>query len=313
MDIHFDPSKGDFGLELSLGPLTEHPAEMFQSLAGIIRAFDEIDREFAHGIDAALDPRLVLQSIEIGSLQTWFTSSLHSIPDEILKDGDWKKVIGFFLVKVKHKMIKWLEGKETINSADEIEDLRKQITELQNEVDRMRTIPLLTPVPLSVVVAAVKKLSVALTPLPPDQSIVFVSAEGSLEINRSFAVTDEQIEDILTKNVTTELIQMSLTIKKPDYLGASMWDLIDRGHTVKAKIVDEQWLKQFHQRNVPLLPGDALSADVRIDSHFDEKGHPFETKYIVEKVHEVVRTSEEQLELFEKDGDDAHVHETTQD
>lgn len=313
MDILFDPSKGDFGLELSLGPRSENPADMFQSLADLIHAFDGIDREFAHTIDAALDPRLVLQTLEIGSLRTWLASSIRSIPDEVLKDGDWKKIVGFFLVKAKHKMIQWLEGKETIKSADEIEDLRKQITELKNEVERLRQLPAEAPIPVTVIVMAVKKISVALAPLPSGQSIAYVSSEGSLEINRSFAVTDEQIEEIRTKTFKTERTRMALTVKKPDYLGKSMWDVIAHGHTVKAKIIDERWLETFHQRQVALLPGDALSADVRIDAHFDEEGRIFETKHTVEKVHEVVKINGEQLELFKNEGDDTHADKATQD
>lgn len=313
MDILFDPSKGDFGLELSLGPRTENPADMFQSLAGLIRAFAEIDREFAHTIDRALDPRLVLQTIEIGSLRTWLASSLRSVPDEVLKDGDWKKAIGFFLVKAKHKIIQWLEGKETIESPAEIEDLRMQITELKNEVERLRQLPVETPTPVNVIVAAVKNISVALAPLPSGQSIAYVSSEGSLEINRSFAVTDEQIEKILTKTFKTERTRMVLTVKKPDYLGKSMWDVIAQGHTVKAKIIDEHWLETFHQRQIALLPGDALSGDVRIDAHFDEEGRIFETKHTVEKVHEVVKINGEQLELFNDEGDNAHADEATED
>lgn len=307
MDILFDPGKGDFGLGLSLGPRTENPADMFQSLGGLIRVFDEIDRELAHTIDAALDPRLVLQTIEIGSLRTWLASSLRSIPDEVLKDGDWKKIVGFFLVKAKHKMIQWLEGKETIKSADEIEDLRKQITELKNEVERLRQLPIEAPIPVTVIVTAVKKISVALAPLPSGQSIAYVSSEGSLEINRSFAVTDEQIEEILTKKFKTERTRMALTVKKPDYLGKSMWDMIAQGHPVKAKIIDEHWLETFHQRQVALLPGDALSADVRIDAHFDEEGRIFETKHTVEKVHEIVKINGEQLEIFKDEGEGDHV------
>lgn len=303
MDILFDPDKGDFGLELFLGPRTENPADVFQSLAGLIRAFGEIDRDFAQSIDTALTPRLVLQTIEIGSLRTWLASSLRSVPDDVLKEGDWKVIVGFFLVKAKHKLIQWLEGKKTITSADEIEDLRRLITDLKNEVEGLRQLPAKSPIPISVIVMAVKKVSVALYPLPSAQSVTYVSAEGSLEINRSFAVTDKQIEEILTKTFRTERTRMALTVKKPDYLGTSMWDVIARGHTVRAKITDQQWLDQFHQRHVALLPGDALSADVRIDAHFDEEGLAFETKYTVEQVHDVVRASEEQLDLFPPEGD----------
>jgi hypothetical protein len=313
MDIVFDPNKVDFGLELSLGPRTENPADMFQSLAGLIRAFDEIDREFAHSIDAALDPRLVLQTLEVGSLRTWFISVLRAVPDEALKELDWKKVIGALLVKAKYRTIRWLEGKNTITNAGEIEELRKEITQLKNEVERLRRLPVETPLPLSVVVTAVKKVSLALMPLPSGQSIAFVTSEGSLEINRSFAVTDEQIEEILTHTFKTERTRMQLTVKKPDLLGASMWDVVAQGHAVKAKIVDEQWLELFHERHIALLPGDALSADVRIDAHFDEEGQVFETKYTVEKVHGVEKTSGEQLELFRTDGDEAHSDEETKD
>ncbi len=76
-----------------------------------------------------------------------------------------------------------------------------------------------------------------------------------------------------------------------------MWEVITKGHTVRTKIVDNDWLDIFHDRQVALLPGDALSADVRIDTHLDEDDQPFDTKYTVEKIHQITKADREQLEL----------------
>ena len=236
-----------------------------------------------------------------GSLKVWFATALRAIPDEGLKNLDWKKAIGALLVKVKYKTIEWLEGKPTIRDVSEIEELRNEILRLKHEVERLRQMPIETSLQLSVVVNIVQRISISLASIPDDQNVTFASPEGTLRVNTAFSVSDEQLREILVRTHRVHRVHVPLVVKRPDYLGVSMWDVIESGHSVKAKIIDQDWLERFHNREVSLLPGDALMAGLRIDAYFDEEGNVFETKYTVEKIEEVVKFNSVQLEMLAND------------
>jgi len=80
-------------------------------------------------------------------------------------------------------------------------------------------------------------------------------------------------------------------VKKPDYLGNSMWEFRLDDHPIEAKILDEAWLERFRRGHVPLRPGDALDADVRSELFRGFEGNVVVTRYFVQRVHGIVRGS----------------------
>ena len=49
----------------------------------------------------------ILEDLRKGSIKGWFKNVLEKIPDEGLKDLNWKKVVGHYLVKGKYLIIKF--------------------------------------------------------------------------------------------------------------------------------------------------------------------------------------------------------------
>lgn len=72
----FDPSRGDFAVQVPVVYGTDNPAQVFESVAALIHTFQDTDRDFAQSIDAGLFPYLQLRDIEVGSLRAWFVSVL---------------------------------------------------------------------------------------------------------------------------------------------------------------------------------------------------------------------------------------------
>ncbi len=94
----------DFGIEVDFTPNTEDPTRVYRAMTGIIQSCEFIDRQFAALFGAGVRSVLLLESIEAGSITTWLRTIIESVDEDALKSGDYKKVIGTYLVKVKGGM-----------------------------------------------------------------------------------------------------------------------------------------------------------------------------------------------------------------
>jgi hypothetical protein len=74
---------------------------------------------------------------------------------------------------------------------------------------------------------------------------------------------------------------MTLLIKKPDYLGNSMWEFQLGGRAEEAKMGDKDWLDRFRANQFTLRPGDALRAVVRTDVAKGSEGQEVGVHYSV--------------------------------
>jgi hypothetical protein len=61
----------------------------------------------------------------------------------------------------------------------------------------------------------------------------------------------------------SSLDPMILKVKKPDFIGDSMWDFIWDGRTLSMKIHHQEWLHSFRNGDILLRPGDSLRAKVK--------------------------------------------------
>ena len=67
-----------------------------------------------------------------------------------------------------------------------------------------------------------------------------------------------------------------------------MWDFRHADRTIRAKILDSDWLQRFQNRNEMVRPGDAIRADVKIDALYDYDREVVAVHYLIEKVYEVI-------------------------
>ena len=88
-------------------------------------------------------------------------------------------------------------------------------------------------------------------------------------------------------------------IKQVDFMSESMWKLHD-GVSINAKILDEQWLKKFHAREYPIVPGVAMKARMRRTLFFGKDGLPVDnmTRYEVVEVLEIINPNDSQEEML---------------
>ena len=300
MVLEIDPSKGDFGIRLSVLKHSHRPGDTFLAMSHFVNAIEHMDRQFSRSIDRSLRPELLLESIEEGSLVAWFVTVLKAIPDEAIKELNWKKVIGTFLVAAKYRLLAWLGERESITDIAELEAVRNSIEELKQESLQEQWLLESLPLTKAELVQLILHITRTLSALPPNQRIQFISQHGETEINREFRLTDDQAAELLAATQHVQSLRMALKVRKPDYLGTSTWEFIHNSRAIKARIADLNWIDEFQHRKAQLLPGDALLVDVKINVLQDAEGNEFESKYVIERVVEVVTSdAAEQMEFFE--------------
>jgi hypothetical protein len=126
--------------------------------------------------------------------------------------------------------------------------------------------------------------------LSPKDKVKLITHEGCESVDTKFQLAFEAIEDLLTTRTERNRTTLTLLIKKPDLLGASMWEVLRHGDKARpAKIEDERWLERFRNREIDLRPGDAILAKVEVVTRFGENDAILDVKYNVFHVEAVIQ------------------------
>jgi hypothetical protein len=217
-------TEGDlFGIEIRFKPHSEAPSRIFRAMSGLIESFEHTDRLLSRSITSRIRPILTLEDVEAGSIITWLKNALESVDDEALKSGDVKKLIGTYLVLGKKILIDYCNKRTTIGSRAEIEELQAELLSVAIETNVLR-IPTYRPPPPFEIVTAMRMIAESTDPLREGDEVQYRSMAGDSELNLSFHVAPSDLEELLVKEQMTSSAPMILRIKKPDFLGESMWE-----------------------------------------------------------------------------------------
>ena len=225
----------DYCIKIDYQKGTENPERVFDTMSGLILAFKEFDRNLARIISVDLKPTIILEEITTGSLKTRIASILKEIDDAALKELNWKKLAGRFLVKGKYKLIEFLENKKTIESLDEIDQFNEELLALAREVDILY-LPSYSPIPGILLLENIKKVSEAVSPLMTGDLATIIAEQGEISINKQFNLPTEKIETLLTEQIVKSRREIVLKVKKPDFLGKSKWEMKIGSKAIPVKI-----------------------------------------------------------------------------
>jgi len=271
----------------------EGPASrVFAASHEFIRACEQLDRELVTSIDASIETVMVLEDVESRSLKVWLRNTLRAVDDQALKDIDWRPLVGGYLVQAKYIILRWMDGNEAPRSLSELgREIQKTATE--NDV---RHIPDYAPVSPSALIDAIRGFERVKGHLVEgDEASMFMPDGNNIDFNLSTRLDVDEIEDMATKEVKVHSVSpIVMVVRKPDYLGTSMWDLRHDKRALSVKIEDDKWLREFQNRRVDVRPGHALRCAIRIETMYDYDNKPINKKYYVEKVMEVVENQYEQ-------------------
>lgn len=294
-----ETTKASFCIEISYRKESEKPSRVFRSMSELIDSCQEIDRSLVTSIDVNIEPVLILEDIETSSIRVWLRNLLKLIPDDAAYNLDWKPIVGQYLLKAKWAMINFLEKKTTISNVDEIKPLEDEIYKLA-EKTKVRWMPAYTRISPRQLLDGMQKLSQSLSYLTEGDTAKYIMPdEPEAEFNITFSIAPENIEDLLAKETLTSESEMILKVKKPDYLGESMWDMRHGTSIIQVRILDKNWLDKFQARRIDLRPGDSIRAKVQISNKYDADGELISTRYNAVEILEIIQApNHEQLDLF---------------
>jgi hypothetical protein len=291
-----DPASS-FEIKIDFEKHSERPSRVFETMAKMIESFHVIDNDLLVPFDVRAEPFLILEDIQTGSLRAILTTMLRSVDDEALKSGDWKKLVGDYLLKAKYRLVSFIENKKQITERSEVEKLESDIQVLAVETN-VKRLPSYKPVPLGLLLRDIGEITTALEPLKPTDVAKFIAKQKEIQFNQSFQYHRDSVEALLTKEIKTTKAAETLKVKKPDYLGESMWEFRYRNRIIYVKIEDHDWLLNFQSRKIDVRPGDALSVVLQTDVSYGFRGEEVAVHYRVLKVEKVIPASPEQEDLL---------------
>lgn len=294
------PPDADFAFYIDFKKGEGPASRVFSATHDFIKACERLDRELVNSIDANIETVMVLEDIEAASLKTWFHNVLRATDDQALKDLDWKPQVGKYLVRAKYVVMRWVDNEE---APRDLVALGREIQSLAAETD-VRHLPDYSPPNPTALINAVKDFQGVKEHLVEgDRASIIGPDDEKVDFNLSVRFDIEDIEALAVRETQSHTVpSMVMIVKKPDYLGTSMWDLRHGRGSISARIEDEEWLAQFQSRRADVRPGDALRCQVRIELLYGHDNELLAQKYYIERVHEVLENQFEQARLFEDDG-----------
>lgn len=278
----------DFCITIDFDKKSENPSRVFQTMTELIHTFQKFDSNLIKGIDTQLEPVILLEDVEIGSLKTWLSSIIRGIPDEAIKDGDWKKIIGYYLLKSKYIVLNRIEDRVDITDAKVIEDIQYELVKEARKTD-IKMMPHYEPLQIPKLIRSIEDINNALSYLNANDKAYFETKDNDkATFNLSLDFSPEKIEDLLTKEKISNESTIILKIKKPDYLGSSMWEFRHNNKTIPAKILHESWLIQFQQRKIDIRPGDSIKAKINTIIKYGHDNNAIGIAYEVLEIIEVL-------------------------
>jgi hypothetical protein len=295
------PAAADFAIYIDFDRGAERPQRIFQAVDGLISAFQRLDRVLAGSVNSSIEPVLVLEDIEAGSLKVWLRDKLILADDQALLTLDWKPLVGKYLVAAKYAFVRWVNDEEERGRPGSLAELRRHFMTLARDTDVQRLGAYGVPSAADILGSAAD-VAGALSRLAPEDRAEFISDQGSAAFNLELDWGDVNLEDLAVREeITMPPSPMILAVRRPDYLGEAQWEFRWGKRTIRAKFTDQAWLRQFQSRSVDVRPGDALRCMAVQQVRYGYDNEVISETFTVERVVEVLENQYRQEELFDPD------------
>lgn len=237
--------------------------EAFNQILRFYEVLNDFDRAIVRNIGQNLLTTYEIEDVEFSSIKTKLAQALKAIPDDLIKDFQVKKAIGYLLIKVKYWFIKLLADEKDISSKEQIEKVTDKInTEIKQLGDTYQI--MVTQINNYTVLNSIDDLAKEANNLKEKELLEYKSKVGNTYISKGVNLNKPKILSELGQttivNETTEILK----IKKVDMLSEEpKWDFLQGKRNLSAKMLDRQWLDDFHNRQVIIKPEDALMVTLR--------------------------------------------------
>jgi hypothetical protein len=286
-----------FALAIDYERNSLRPARVFRAMTRMIEAVEALDRSLIGTFPIRVESVLLLEDVRMGSVRTVLRSVLKGVDDEAIHDVAWRETLGGFLLRGKHAIFQWIEGREQVEDRESVQALSREIVRLAEGTGVLR-LPVYVPPPMPALLKDIAGLSKALSHLGHNDLATYEASGAISRINKKFRMDEEQTGALLAGEKVTRSSTVLLRVKKPVYIGESMWEFVHAGHGMRARIVDHEWVMEFQLLKIEVRPGDSLRVVLETTTEHDMSGPSPITTHRVLKVLEVRHaTHASQLEL----------------
>lgn len=271
--------------------------EAFAQIIKFYEILQAFDKSVIRNINAAYIPEYGLENVEYGSLKTRLVQILKAIPDELIQDLEWKKIIGFFLVKAKYRLIKFLSEENKIESREQIKKITDEINNDIKQIGNEHHL-LVTEISEYVILNVADDLSKEVNNLKDKELLEYKSKAGNTFVQKGVYINKPKILfELGEKTIVNETTEI-LKVKKVDLLSdIPKWDFLQSKKPLSAKMLDTEWLNSFHSRQVNIQPEDALAVTLRTIHTYTPSYKSKKTDFEIIKVLSVIGPNDADTQL----------------
>ena len=282
-----------FGLKIDFEKGSESPERVFTAMTELITATRNTDRTLIQGVSGDIKTILLLEDIEIGSVTAILRTILKATDDNALKDGDWKKILGNYLLCAKYAILRNFPEKNEGITKQSIGAIQETIIHAAEQTGAA-ALPFYHPPSIPEIIDSISNYQQAVQHLGERETASILDQNGErISIPKIADYSRETAIAALREKEFSNELQAMLGVKKPDYLGRSRWSFVYDGKTIEAPILHETWLARFQNREIDVRPGDALRVIIRVTVTYGSGSNVLNTRHEVLEVIEVDRSQPE--------------------
>ena len=142
---------------------------------------------------------MVLEDVEGGSIKIFLKNILSRIDDEALKTGDWKMLVGHYLVKAKYITLEWCDKDRPAS----LSDLRDGLRHLAAETD-VKYLPDYAPIHEGRLLTAIERIQKAKGELDSGDRLSRLMNGDIYEVNLAAQWDTSEIEAVPSELTTPD-------------------------------------------------------------------------------------------------------------
>lgn len=285
-----------FSIRIVFDKDSRRPERIFASMAGLIKSMQELDSVLAHCVSATLRPEYAIEDIQTQSLRGNFKRFLENIDDEHLLNLDWKKIVGSFLVKGKHKVLKKLEANPELTEVERIAEIASEVDALAIESGVLK-LPGYKAMSHQQLIQAIAQISESRAMLTVGDSVEYICEDDIINVNNIVVMTQEEYDESLSDVIHEGEHEEVLKIRKPDFIGNTSWGFMRHDKNAYLKVADKDWLRKFWDGEIALRPGDMMRVRILEGIRKNRRTGKLEVTELIHTVHRVYREIEKQRTL----------------
>jgi len=278
-----------FEIKLEFNKDTEEPSRLFRSFADLIDSIKELDTTLAKTINSSVSSKIYLDDIEKGSLIGKLWNHLVINDDNKLDENKiGEETINEFIEESRSKSIEFIESRKS--QVKELEELAENIDQLAEQKGIKGTFNYAEPNILDLA-KNLNDINEAVSKLSDDEKFIIKDSKNTTE-EISKGTEKINLEDVENALTTEEIKSENIVfykIKRPDFLGDSQWDFKHGNKSLKVKILHEEWLEDFKQGKVIVVPGDSLKVKIKQSFKYNKNGYLISERTEIIEVLEIKR------------------------